>query len=77
MCSWSLILNVGRRPLIVYGTISMTVALLIIGGICTINIASVLKARQGLNCLYLLNTLIFTELLSYPLPRPPVSFSRL
>lgn len=48
ICSWPLIDRFGRRPLIVYGTIAMTTALLIIGGISTLKSQPALKATVAL-----------------------------
>jgi Na+/melibiose symporter-like transporter len=44
ICSWPLVDRVGRRPLIVGGTITITVGLLIIGGISTLNSQASLNA---------------------------------
>ncbi|KAF4986168.1 hypothetical protein FDECE_16092 [Fusarium decemcellulare] len=44
MCSWPLVDRVGRRPMIVGGTIAITVGLLIIGGISTVNNQQALSA---------------------------------
>ncbi|KAM5351206.1 hypothetical protein ACJ41O_003929 [Fusarium nematophilum] len=44
ICSWPLVDRVGRRPMIVGGTITITVGLLIIGGISTVNNQQALSA---------------------------------
>jgi len=48
ICSWPLIDKLGRRPLIVWGTIIMTATLLVIGGVSTLKSDSALEATVAL-----------------------------
>lgn len=52
MCSWPLVDRLGRRPMIVGGTIIITVGLLIIGGISTKDSPAALKATVAFMVLW-------------------------